>query len=346
MAFDELRRDADTLATELGRDIQQALARFLDQVVTAAANEREALLARAEQEATEADVRIQNAVAEARREAEAALAALREESAAQLAAAVARAREDADNEAAYLIARAKDEAALESAALLAQAREEVAKAQAALQQRDEDEALNRQGREREARLAEIERLLEGFRRLDAAGTLTALLDTLSQVAAAEAARVALFLVRGRELQGWRASGFADAPGDVRSLTVLLESAGDLARPAQTRARAEVHAGSIEASSPIAFLAPRADTVGVAVPVIVGGQTAAILYADDGAVDGRVVPAGWPETLELLARHAARCLEAQTAIRAARLRRTAETTVPVSRADMAMETAPLATGSVS
>jgi hypothetical protein len=63
--------------------------------------------------------------------------------------------------------------------------------------------------------------------------------------------------------------------------------------------------------------PGAD-IGVAVPVIVGGDVAAVVYGDDGGSAERVVPAGWPETLELLSRHASRCLEAQTAIRAARL----------------------------
>ena len=51
------------------------------------------------------------------------------------------------------------------------------------------------------------------------------------------------------------------------------------------------------------------------PVTLGGQTAAVIYGDDGGAGG---PAGWRETIEILARHASRCLEAQTAIRAAKL----------------------------
>jgi len=51
---------------------------------------------------------------------------------------------------------------------------------------------------------------------------------------------------------------------------------------------------------------------------VGGQVAAVVYVDDGGREDRPVPASWPEAIELLARHAGRCLEAQTAIRAARL----------------------------
>jgi hypothetical protein len=43
-----------------------------------------------------------------------------------------------------------------------------------------------------------------------------------------------------------------------------------------------------------------------------------LYADQGdaSASGPSVPA-WPETLEVLTRHAARCLEAITALKAAR-----------------------------
>ena len=46
---------------------------------------------------------------------------------------------------------------------------------------------------------------------------------------------------------------------------------------------------------------------------------AVLYADDDGVQGREVPSAWPERVELLARHAGRCLEALTARSAARAR---------------------------
>jgi hypothetical protein len=54
-------------------------------------------------------------------------------------------------------------------------------------------------------------------------------------------------------------------------------------------------------------------MGLAVPVIVGGRVVAVVYADGVAHDGReqIVPSSWPEVIEILARHAARCLEALT-----------------------------------
>ena len=54
-------------------------------------------------------------------------------------------------------------------------------------------------------------------------------------------------------------------------------------------------------------------MGLAVPVIVGGRVVAVIYADGVTLDGheRAVPSGWPEVIEVLARHAGRCLEALT-----------------------------------
>src|SRR5262249_61233172 len=76
----------------------------------------------------------------------------------------------------------------------------------------------------------------------------------------------------------------------------------------------------------------------AVPIAIADEVAAVLYADQGTGDSRAdeiargpstplanasssagAPSqpGWPEALEVLARHAARCLEALTALKAAR-----------------------------
>jgi hypothetical protein len=54
-------------------------------------------------------------------------------------------------------------------------------------------------------------------------------------------------------------------------------------------------------------------MGLAVPVVVGGRGVAVVYADAGlAPDAdHHAPGAWPETIEVLARHAARCLEALT-----------------------------------
>ena len=54
-------------------------------------------------------------------------------------------------------------------------------------------------------------------------------------------------------------------------------------------------------------------MGLGVPVIVGGRVVAVVYADGVTEDGneKLVPSGWPEVIEILTRHAARCLESLT-----------------------------------
>lgn len=335
---DQIRQSASALATELGRDIQQALDRFLDQVLAQAAQERDAVRAELEEARATAESRLEEATSRARADAEAererALSALREESAVRLAAAIAETREEAAREAAFELSQAREETAAVAARL--QAHEDAQLAEA------EQVSFVRETSEREATLAGLERLVESFRMLDAAGSLTSLLDALAAGAARDAARTAVFVVRGGELRGWRVYGFDDTPEDARSLSVDLETAGPLAECARTRGRVEVHGPGFSGADALGFLALPAETVGVAIPVVVGGVAAAIVYADDGAAPSRVVPSGWPETLELLARHAARCVEAQTAIRAARLGSVAPAGA-LHAADTRIERAPAAVG---
>jgi hypothetical protein len=49
------------------------------------------------------------------------------------------------------------------------------------------------------------------------------------------------------------------------------------------------------------------------PVLVGGRVVAVVYADDVTDNPEQAVAGpWPEAIEVLARHAGRCLEALAA----------------------------------
>src|SRR2546422_695533 len=58
----------------------------------------------------------------------------------------------------------------------------------------------------------------------------------------------------------------------------------------------------------------------AVPFRRGGRVVAVLYADQGPADDpqRNATMAWPATVEVMGRHAARCLEALTAFKAARV----------------------------
>jgi hypothetical protein len=309
---DQVRKNADALANELGRDIQQALGRFLDDILVEVTREQDARQARADEALADAEARAeaaQAALAEARSEGEAqqtqALAAAKDESVAAVQSAITQTREHVAREAAGLVARAREEAAQAHAAL--QADRESRRAV------DEEAAALRAAAE-QGSLAAMERLLDAFRRLDQASTLTALIDTLAEAAGGETTRSAVFVVRGREVRGWRQAGFSDGPADVRAVNVSLDGAGPIGVCVRSKARVDISPSTF-ADGDLAFMAAADAASGLAMPVTLGGETAAVIYGDDGGAGG---PAGWRETIEILARHASRCLEAQTAIRAAKL----------------------------
>jgi multidrug efflux pump subunit AcrA (membrane-fusion protein) len=313
---DQVRKNADALAKELGLDIQQAFARFLDDVLGQVTREHDTLQAQADQAVqavAEADARAeaaQAAVTAAQAEADAqktqALATAKDESAAAIQAAITQTREHVAREAASLVARAREEAAQANAALAADRESRRAV--------DEEAAALRAAAE-QGSLAAMERLLDAFRRLDQATTLTALIDTLAEAAAGETTRSAVFVVRGREVRGWRVTGFSDGPADVRMVTMPLDAAGPIGVCVRSKGRVDITPATFADAGELAFMTAADAASGLAMPVTLGGETAAVIYGDEGGAGG---PAGWRETIEILARHASRCLEAQTAIRAAKL----------------------------
>jgi hypothetical protein len=160
--------------------------------------------------------------------------------------------------------------------------------------------------ERDAQLQSVERLLGALRSLDSAGSL----------AAAEAPRAALFLVSGEELQGLKAAGFEHV--DIGSERLPTSGAGLLAR-AVDRREAVSTSDATDAAAPEFAMLPE-DRAALAVPLAIGGETVAVLYADDGLEVEHTAPAPWPEAVQILAAHAAACLAHVTATRAAQAMR--------------------------
>jgi hypothetical protein len=146
----------------------------------------------------------------------------------------------------------------------------------------------------------LERVLDAVRALDRSRSLTEVLDTLIGCAGREAGRAGIFLVRGGQVCGWRFIGFDPSTADAAVAPMDLAEArviGDAIR-----------GGGVVFGDGPARLTPSGEGPAAAVPLALAGQTVAALYAD--AVTNR---AG----LEIIARHAARCLEALVAINAAR-----------------------------
>ena len=152
------------------------------------------------------------------------------------------------------------------------------------------------------------RLVEAVRAMDAAGTLTDILGALVSAAAREASRVGVLLVRGDTCYGWRFAGFGPAfagTSDPQTIEVARGAGGVITDAVRSR-----EPRSSDTAAPHFAELPPGDE-SVAVPLVMGGQIIAVLYADHG------VSESWTDTLEVLARHAARCLEALTATTTAR-----------------------------
>ena len=167
-------------------------------------------------------------------------------------------------------------------------------------------------KEREIEMAGVSRLLESVRGLDGATSLSEVLDALALAAAREAARAAVVVLRNDRIQGWRMTGFGPRDAQPKSIDIALNESGVIGL-AVAAARAVTTKDSQSASVGPGFETLPQDRMGLAVPVIVGGRVVAVVYADAVTLDGheRQVPSSWPELIEVLARHAGRCLEALT-----------------------------------
>jgi hypothetical protein len=172
---------------------------------------------------------------------------------------------------------------------------------------------------RSADLSASERLTDAIRAMDHEHSLSAILDTLASCAGREVARVGLLLARGGELRGWRFIGFGPAFETASAVVVPPEGSGIIAEAIRTG-----DAISSDTSGPLAapvFAALPGGRESLAVPVTMSGEVIAVLYADQGSggeADRRPSTLTWPDALEIMARHAARCLEATTAITAVRV----------------------------
>jgi hypothetical protein len=231
--------------------------------------------------------------ADVARQHESTLAAVRAEADER----VTRAQADADE----LLAHARTEA---------DARLAAAKAETDRVGRD---LVDARAAERQVELAFADRMSDAVRRLDGARSLIEVLDVLTDAAAREAPRIAILLVRGNKLAGWRAAGFS-RDNDPRELEVPIDQAGLLTRAIRSSsAVATSDAVSGDGGAGPFGLLPGSNAA-VAMPLRVGGETIGVLYADDVSAREHEVPGVWPESVEVLARHACRCLEVVTIAR--------------------------------
>ena len=308
---DRIRTSVDAALTEITSRVDQDLRATVEQLISVALEERDEAVTvarRAAMDEAQADTERQVAEAEARVRA-------------TIDDAVAQARDDERTRTAIEVRRlveAEAEQKMADAMAAADAHMKIAladadaKATQALKEAVNDARVH----EREAEMASLTRLLDSIRGLDGATSLSEVLDALGQAAGREASRAAVLVLRGERLLGWRLSGFGARDAQPKAIDLGLNDSGVIglavgtARPVTTRDSQTAAEGPRFAHLP-------ADRMGFAVPVIVGGRVVAVVYTDSFS-DGKehAVPSGWPEVIEVLARHAARCLEALAAQKAA------------------------------
>lgn len=233
---------------------------------------------------------------------------------------------DAGRQALEQVQRVRDEAARETAnaertaeerlqTLLKAAEQEADARVTAAQSLAASEALGRaQETFRQLEVAAGQRLASAFRGIDAAQSLSDILAALATAASAEVPRVAVLLTNGTEVRSWRFLGFEPTLAPDDSLTFPPADAGIVAEAHAQRQ--PVGMGADRAGSAPVFAELPAGRRALAVPVVVNGEAVAVLYADEG-IDGGIERAAWPAIVEVLARHAARALEAVTAHRLAK-----------------------------
>jgi hypothetical protein len=165
----------------------------------------------------------------------------------------------------------------------------------------------------EARHQLIGRVVQSIRRLDDATTLRGVLDALHEGVATEAIRCAVLLLEDTQLKSYRHHGFGPglAPVDLPvTAAPLLSSAVELRQVTLVPASRD----RADARLP-AFMRVASGQLGLVLPLVVGQQVVAVLYAE-GADKSAREPAEpvWTEHVEVLVRHAASRLESVTSQR--------------------------------
>ena len=354
---DQIRAALESTAGSLREHLEAHLRAFSQQAVRAAAEERQqAVQAAAEAATAEVRSQAETLVADIRSQAEAQVAHIRaaaqkhaeevkraaETQIAELRKSMEEARAQAQQQldAARRAAQAEVERAqadaekaraefdqahakLERAdAEIGQARAELEKARAELEQARGE--IERERGDVESVRAEIQsalsgaaRLVDAIHTLDEARGVSEVLDRLIQCAEPEVDRAAVLVVKGERLMGWRLAGFADDAPPAKSIDLDVEQAGLAGVVLHSAVAASRAADGSDGPALPAFAGDAVDRDAMALPVLVGGEVVAVLYAD-ACADNSAVDARWPTTLEVITRHASRVLEAITVLQAAGL----------------------------
>jgi hypothetical protein len=248
---DRIHASVDEVLGELRTRIEGDLQHMVEQLVLAAAQERE------------------EAIVIARRSAfdDGAQMALRQlaDVEARLDRAVAEAREQERLLAEKNLADSRDEAEQR----LSQIRAEAEGKEAVAVQESVKAARMHQ---REGEVAALTRLVESFRELDAASSLSETLDALARAASREAARSAVLVIRNDRMFGWNLSGFGERDAQPRALDIAVDDGSIVGQAAITARSTQTAHGDPAAVGP-AFADLPHDCMAAAAPVTASRRSA-------------------------------------------------------------------------
>jgi len=163
----------------------------------------------------------------------------------------------------------------------------------------------------EARAADV-RLTDALRLLDEAPTFGDVLTVLADCVGREVERSAVLVVAPRGLKGWHSSGFGGSVADAKTIEVPSDPKGLLgaALSAKASIMSRASAGRSPADDRPSFAHGTDRRDAAAVPLVLGGTVAAVVYADAPSA-GDETPS-WFAAIERLTRFASLVLEARTA----------------------------------
>jgi hypothetical protein len=159
----------------------------------------------------------------------------------------------------------------------------------------------------EGKLDVLAKLVGAMRLQDEAVSLRGILEALARGASGEAARVAVLLVDGETLRSFTDFGYGVG---ARPADVPVDSFASLARTVTDKQRLVLASGAGGRLPDVpAFMRAASGHSGLVVPIIVAGQTVALLYAEGPErQQGQASASLWTEHVEVLVRHASSRLE--------------------------------------
>ena len=163
----------------------------------------------------------------------------------------------------------------------------------------------------EARAADV-RVTDALRLLDEAASFGEVLTVLADCVGREVERSVVLVVASGRLKGWHSSGFSGVVTDAKTIELPLDPKGLLgvALSTKTSVVSRASTGRIPADDRPSFAHGTDLRDAAAVPVVLGGIVAAVVYADAPSA-GDETPT-WLAAVERLTRFAGLVVEARTA----------------------------------